>query len=273
MITGFLITFRETLEASLIVSIVLAFLKKTKNEKYNFIVYLAILFSIIFSILFAFLFLKIYGSFSGKSEKIFEGLTMLFGSFLLTTMILWMFKNKHIKKNIEKNISKNLTFKNKLGLFFLVFISIFREGIETVIFLFAASFVSSFNLLFSLLGIIFALFLGYLIYYASIKINLKLFFNISSILLIFFAAGLVAHGFHELEEAGILNPIIKNVWDINPKAPLAEQGIYPLLHEKGDIGSIFKSLFGYNGNPSLLEIICYLLYFVIIIFILKICKK
>ncbi|MEM4398158.1 MAG: FTR1 family protein [Candidatus Woesearchaeota archaeon] len=272
--SSFIITFRETLESSLIVGIVLAFLKKTKNQKYNKVVYLAVALSLFFSFLFAFVFLKVYGSFSGKAEEIFEGITMIIGSFLLTTMILWMFNNQNIKKELQNKVSENLSKENVIGIFLLVFFSILREGIETVIFLFAASFLSASNNLFSaILGIITALIIGYLFYNASLKLNVKLFFNITSILLIFFAAGLLAHGIHELEEAGIVNPIIKEIWNLNPTASEADKGIYPIMHEKGLIGSILVSLFGYNANPSLLEFIFYISYFVIIFFSYIFIKK
>ncbi|MEM3374805.1 MAG: FTR1 family protein [Candidatus Woesearchaeota archaeon] len=268
--SSFIIAFRETLEAFLIVSIVLAFLKKTNNQKYNKIVYFAIFLSILCSIFFALLFLKVYGSFSGRGEKIFEGITMIIGSFLLTTMILWLLKHRNIKSKIQNKVSENLSKENIIGIFLLVFLSILREGIETVIFLFAASFLSvSNNLLSVIFGITCALFIGYLVYNASLKFNIKLFFNITSVLLILFAAGLFAHGIHELEEAEILNPIVKNIWDLNPEAPSSEEGIYPLMHEKGFIGSILVSLFGYNANPSLLEAMAYLSYFLILSILVK----
>ncbi|PIN79655.1 high-affinity iron transporter, partial [Candidatus Woesearchaeota archaeon CG10_big_fil_rev_8_21_14_0_10_34_8] len=89
-----------------------------------------------------------------------------------------------------------------------------------------------------------------------------IFFNITSILLILFASGLVAHGIHEFQEAGLIPVIQEHLFDINP--PVTEEGIYPSLHEKGTIGSIAKGLFGYNGDPSLIEVFSWLLYLVII---------
>jgi high-affinity iron transporter len=66
---------------------------------------------------------------------------------------------------------------------------------------------------------------------------------------------MIAYGIHELQEVGFLalGPI--EVWNINP--PLLPDGGYPLLHEKGLIGGLAKALFGYNGNPSALEVIAY----------------
>ena len=72
-----------------------------------------------------------------------------------------------------------------------------------------------------------------------------------------FAAGLFAHGVHELQEAGYITVFTQEVWDINPT--LLADGSYPLLHENGYIGSFFKGLLGYNGNPSLLEMLTYLI--------------
>lgn len=140
-----------------------------------------------------------------------------------------------------------------------MFVSILREGIETVIFLGASSFVAGENTMVGALsGIVTAIILGYMIFVGSKKVNIKQFFRITSVLLIFFAAGLVAYGVHELQEAGIVPIIVEHLWNINPA--LYQDGGYPLLHENGHLGSILKGLFGYNGNPSLIEVGSYLAY-------------
>ncbi len=259
MIASFIIAFRESLEAALIVGIVLSYLVKTKQTKYFSVIFIAIASAIVSSIFGAFLFFFVAGGFSGVAEEIFEGITMLIGAVLLTTMIIWMMRQNHIARDLEEKVELEIQEDHKFGLFFLVFVSILREGIETVIFLGTASFVSEENNLFgALLGISLAVILGYIIFVGSKRINLKLFFNITNVLLILFAAGLVAHGIHELQEAGIIPIIIEHMWDINP--PLNPDGIFPLLHENGYIGSILKGLFGYNGNPSFIEILAYVSY-------------
>ncbi len=264
MIPSFIITFREVLEAALIVGIILSYLARTKQTKYNNVVYIGVISGIVASIIGALLFTSISGGFTGRAEEIFEGITMLIGASLLTTMILWMMKQKHIAKELEDRVATELTEAHRFGLFSLIFIAVFREGIETVIFLGASSFVSTNNTLIgALAGIIAAIFLGYAIFVGSMKINIKKFFNITSIVLILFAAGLVAYGVHELQEAAIVPTIIEHVWDINPK--LSSDGSYPLLHEKGYIGSILKGLFGYNGNPSFIEVLSYFVYLVVVL--------
>jgi len=269
MISSFIITFRETLEAALVVGIVLAYLVKTKKEKYNPIVYIAVVSAVIASILGAFLFNALAGGFEGRAEQIFEGISMLFAAFLLTFMILWMMKQKHIVVELHKKVSTELKERHKFGLFSLVFISVLREGIETVIFLGAASFIAagSNSAIGAVLGIIGAIILGYMLFVLSKRIDIKKFFNVTSVLLVLFAAGLVAHGVHEFEEAGIIPIVVEHVWDINPLQN--PDGSYPALHENGAIGSILKGLLGYNGNPSLIEVLSYFAYIILILILWK----
>jgi high-affinity iron transporter len=117
----------------------------------------------------------------------------------------------------------------------------------------------------ALLGIPAAIVLGYLFFVGSLKINIKKFFTVTSIILILFAAGLFAQGIHELQEAGVIPIVVEHVWDINPSA--GPDGIYPLLHENGHVGGMLKGLFGYNGNPSLLEVVVYIVYLAVIFMI------
>ncbi|MFW9958766.1 MAG: FTR1 family protein, partial [Candidatus Odinarchaeota archaeon] len=83
-------------------------------------------------------------------------------------------------------------------------------------------------------------------------------FKWTSVFLILFASGMIAYGIHELQEAGLLLIGPLEIWNINP--PLLPDGSYPLLHENGAIGGLAKTLFGYNGNPSALEVVAYLAY-------------
>lgn len=259
MIPSFIITFRETLEVALVVGIILSYLKRINQTRYNTMVYAGLGLGVLASIAGAFLFNAIAGGFTGQAEEIFEGVTMLFGAALLTGMIIWMMRQKHVAAELEQRVAAEVSGMRPLGLLLLVFVSVLREGVETVIFLGATSLVSAENnLVGALTGIVVAVLLGYIIFFGSMRINLKQFFNVTSVLLILFAAGLVAHGVHELQEARVFPTIVEHIWDINP--PVEVENIYPLLHEKGHIGSILQGLFGYNGNPSLVEVASYLLY-------------
>jgi len=263
MIASFVITFREALEAALIVGIVLGYLARTRQTRYNRIVYLAIGAAVAASIAGAALFNSIAGGFTGRAEQIFEGATMLIGAALLTTMILWMMGQRRVAAELREKVATTVAEAHRLGLFALVFVSVLREGIETVIFLGAASFTSTdYSLVGALGGLLLAGLLGYAIFAGSMRLDLAKFFTVTSILLILFAAGLAAHGVHELQEAGMIPVVVEHIWDINPA--LNPNGSYPLLHENGSLGSVLKALFGYNGNPSLLEVVTYLAYLLLV---------
>ena len=261
MLESFLVTSRETLEASLVVGIVLAYLNKTHNQNYKKTVYYGIIFGVIASLLAAFTFTFVAGDFEGTAEQIFEGMTMLIGAFLLTTMILWMMQQRHISREIEGKVEKHLMnvqpLFSHIGIFMLIFVAIIREGIETVIFLNALNYASGINFIGGTLGIIAAVAVGYLFFVITRKINLKKLFNISSILLILFAAGLVAHGVHELQEARIL-PFATPLFDISN-----------VLSDTSLFGSFLKGMFGYNPAPSLIELAAYATYLIGIIYVYK----
>ena len=262
MIESFLVTSRETLEAGLVVGIVLAYLSKTNNQSYKKSVYYGIIFGILASVLAAVIFTIFAGGFEGRAEQLFEGITMLIGAFLLTTMILWMMQQRHIAKEIEEKVEKHLMNAQPLfshiGIFILIFVAIIREGVETVIFMNALNYASGINFIGGALGVIAAIIVGYLFFVSTKKINMKKLFSVSSILLILFAAGLIAHGVHEFEEAGIVSGIVAPLFDINH-----------ILNEKGVFGSFLKGLFGYNGNPSLLEVMAYAAYLGVIFYLYR----
>ena len=102
----------------------------------------------------------------------------------------------------------------------------------------------------AVLGLGTAILLGWSLFATTVKLNLSRFFQVTSALLIVFAAGLVAHGVHEFVEVGWIPAIIDPLWDVNY-----------VLSEKSPVGLILNALFGYNGDPSLTEIMAYVAYF------------
>jgi high-affinity iron transporter len=248
-VTDFIITFRETLEASLIVGIVLAYLSQTNRKVYTHIIYLAVFLAVVGSVITALIFNAFLGGFTGASEEIFEGVAMLIASIMVSTIVVWMLKQSNHVKEVQDQVDHHLAKGQEWGLFILVFLSVLREGVETVIFLAASSLNGENNLVLAGLGVIGAISIGVMIFKLGIKVSLKPFFIITSVFLILFGAGLFAHGIHELQEVKIIPTIIEHVWDINY-----------IFDEKGQAGEFAKHLFGYNGNPSLIEVISYIIY-------------
>lgn len=101
---SFIITFRETLEAALIIGIILAFLYKTKQTEYAKYVYWGLAAAILCSVVAAGIFDVILGGFEGANEEIFEGVLMLLGSALISWMIIWLMQQKHIAQDIENEV-------------------------------------------------------------------------------------------------------------------------------------------------------------------------
>ena len=276
----FLIMFREVLEGVLVVGILYTFIVKTGKLHLKKSITNGIVASFIATAIFAVIFQITYGGFEGKQAALFEGTTMLIAAFLLSTMIIWMGRNKNVAASLEKEASdiidqdKNVS----LGLFALTFFAIFREGVEVVLFMYAILIQSDgLSIGGSIFGSLVALMIGYSIFIQGKKVPLKKFFNVTSILLIFVCAGLVAYGVHEFEEAFYTKDEMKKmeIWNINNSGPVFGFNIddngtpKPLLSDKGAIGQLFKGFFGYNGNPTSTEILSWLFTLILVSFLWK----
>lgn len=246
---AFIITFRESLEAAIIVGILFAVLQSCKAEQFKKYVWAGVAAGVVLSIVFAWVFAEFFGGFSGKTEKIYEGFLMLGVAAFITHMVFWMKGQVGVfKKNISLKVEASLLTKAVLPMFLIAFFSVVREGIETVIFFQAIDIQSDtgISVLGGIIGVISAVILATVIQQLAIKISYKKFFRITGVLLIFIAAGLIAHGIVEFQGAG---------WLVTFKKPLFD--LSAILSEKTGLGSFLKALFGYDANPSLIAVLGY----------------
>lgn len=254
----FLITLREGLEAALIIAIILAYLARSGHRDLFRPVWVGVASAIVISLLAGTALFLLVGELEGRSEALFEGLAMLTAAAVLSYMVVWMKRQAaHLRAEIEAKVQKALQAGSGLALGLLALVAVGREGIETVLFLLAAtrSIAPGESALGGVSGLLVAIILGYLVYQGSHRLNLRLLFNITGLLLILFAAGLLALGLHELQEAGVFPVVKEALWDTSQFLP-----------EKTGLGSFLKSLFGYNSNPELLEVLFYLGYLGISLF-------
>ncbi|MCH7997964.1 MAG: FTR1 family protein [Chloroflexi bacterium] len=252
---SFLITLREGLEAGLIVAIILAYLKSTNQRRHFRTVLLAALAAVAISLVVGAAIFAIAGEFEGRGAEAFEGLAMLAAVGVLSWMIVWMKRQSAgIKKSLEHEMAQAIGMGSVFALALIPFSAILREGLETAVFLFAATRTSTplESTIGATAGIVVAVGLSWGIYSGGYRLNLRVFFNVTGTLLIFFAAGLLIHGIHELQEAALLPISIEHVWDINN-----------IVNDGSGVGLWLKALLGYNGNPSLLEVIAYPTYLVL----------
>jgi len=257
MLPSFLLSLREGIEAALIIGIVLGAIRKVDRNDLKPIVWGGILSAIVVSVFGAVVLQQFGASLEGRAEILFEGITMILAASLLTWMIFWMQRqSRHIKGEIENNVRLASQMSGKRAIFLLAFFAVVREGAELAIFLTATAMASSpqATLIGTLLGLLAAVLLGWVIFASTIRLNLSLFFQVTGVMLVLFSAGLVAHGVHEFTEIGWLPPIVEHIWDLNAVLP-----------ETSTFGQLLSTLFGYNGNPSLLEVLAYASYFIAIV--------
>lgn len=257
MLAAGLITFREGLEAALIVGIVLGYLLKIGQRRQMRFAWAGVLAAIVVSILAAVGLLIIGTGLEEPYEQIFEGSMMLLAVIILTWMIFWMrYQGRFMKRDLEHQVQATLTRNLPLGVFALAFVAVFREGIETALFLSASAFATDAmaTLLGSLVGLGLAVGAGYAIYVMSMRLNVKKFFDVTSVLLLVFAAGLFAHAVHEFQEIGWLPVLTQQAWNFTAVLPNGSTA-----------GSILRALAGYNDSPTLLEVVAYVFYWVVIL--------
>lgn len=218
MIASFLITFREALEAALIVGIVAAHLGKIERRDLNKYLYAGTAGAVLASMALGWMVLTIYGGLPSGADKLFEGAASVTATVVLTCMIFWMAKNAQmVKGELEEKVDIAITSGYLFGITALAFVAVLREGLETVLFLTALAAADPWETLAgAVVGVIMVVFLAVLMMKGVYRLDIKRFFKYTSLILLVFAAGLLGYGVHELVEAGLLPPIIEHVWDIKP---------------------------------------------------------
>ena len=210
MFQSLVITLREGVEAALIVGIVSGYLKKTGRASANRIVYWALLTAVGASLALGFILHTLQLTELGDA---YEGWLMLTGAVFVASMTVWMWRTgKRLKQEIESKLSTLAGGPRApgrwaaWGLFVFVFLMVFREGTETVLFLAAVSLRTTalMNFVGGVLGLALAVGLGVAFFKGSLKVNLRKFFAVTTLVLLVVAVQLFVSGLHELSEALVL---------------------------------------------------------------------
>jgi high-affinity iron transporter len=256
MLTGFLLSLREGLEIALVIGIVIGALRKMQRAELIPIVWLGAGSAAILCLIAAALLTWVGGKLEGRAEQLFEGFAMLAAAALLTWMIFWLHGHaRTMREKLETDVRRSVIIPGKMAMFGLAFLAVGREGLELALFLIAARVASDTlgTLSGAVLGLAAAAMMGWMIFSGTRRLSLSSFFRVTNVVLIIVAAGLVAHGVHELNEAGLIPAIIDPVWDINY-----------IFDESSLLGEFMKTLVGYNGNPSLTEVLATMGYFLLV---------
>src|SRR5215470_5708438 len=218
MFSALVVTLREGVEAALIVGITLVYLSKIGRPDLRRTVYIALGAALLGSIAGA-----IGLSYLPITQDSFEGWVMLVAAVMVVGMILFMMRTaRKLKGEIESRVGSLAGAGSQWGLFAFVFLMVFREGIETVAILAGVSLNSTelMSFLGTLLGVALAVVFGVMFVKGSVRIDLRKFFRVTTVILFFVAAQLIISGLHELSESGVLpssksemaliGPIVRN---------------------------------------------------------------
>jgi high-affinity iron transporter len=259
---SFVIALREGIEAALIVSILLAYLKQLGATDRSRLVWWGTGVAVALSAGVGIAVFAAGAEFEGRTEEIFEGLVTLAAVGVLTWMIFWMRRQgARIRSELQEKVDTALV-AGGLALAGLAFFAVLREGIETALFLFAAAqgtavegaeVAPASQLVGATLGLGLAIVLGVLLYRGGIRMNLRTFFRVTGWILIVVAAGLFAYSLHELQEAGWIPILEAHAYDLSASLPDDE-----------GVGAILRGLVGYNADPTWLEVVGWIGYLVVI---------
>jgi high-affinity iron transporter len=206
MLQALVVMLREGLEASLIVGIVLAYLRKVGAGDRAAAVWIGVAAAIAVSFAMGGLLAWTVGEMEGKAAHIYDGVAMLLAVGVLTWMVFWMRRQARSYGNeLRSRVAAALGAGSSAALATVAFIAVAREGIETALFLFTTSSSASWGAIFvgASIGTALAVALGVAIYRGSTRLELRQFFTITSGLLFVFAAYLLIGAFGEFAEAGI----------------------------------------------------------------------
>ncbi len=265
--TGLLTGLREGVEAALIVSIILAYLAKTGNQRHFGKIWLGAGAAVVLSIAVGLILFITIGGFEEPAEQIFEGFAMIIAAGVVTWMLFWMRRTSaNIKGQLQEGVDRALVEGGVFGLAILAFTAVIREGIETALFLMgqatAAGTEASSTLIGAVIGLLIAVGIGYGLYKGARVINLRTFFSWTGIALIFIAAGLLSHGVHEFIEAGWITFGTGTAFDISGVLPHE-----PDAGALGVVGSILRALVGYTSTPEWITFLAWLAYIVVVLYL------
>ncbi len=205
MVQSLVITLREGVEAALIVGIVLGYLNKTGRQEWSRYAWWGLVTAVVASLGVAYLVYRFE-----VLEDAYEGWLMLIGAVFVASLVYWMWRTgKGLKRQIESKLSELSSSPGRgaaFGLFLFVFLMVFREGVETVLFLAAVSLRTSelLNFMGGVLGLLLAMALGVAFFKGSVKVDLRRFFAVTTLVLLVVAVQLLVSGVHELSEAQVL---------------------------------------------------------------------
>ena len=259
MLANYLIGLREGLEATLVVSILIAYLVKTDNRSRLRAVWIGVLAAVALSLAFGAVLTFTSSNLSFEAQERFGGTLSIIAVAFVTWMVFWMRRTaRFLKRELEGRMEAALAM-GSLALALTAFLAVGREGLETSLFIWAAAQAAGSGwtpIVGATLGIASAILLGWLLYRRAITINLAKFFTWTGAGLIIVAGGVFAYGIHDLQEAGTLPGLNNLAFDVSGAVP-----------PDSWYGTLLKGVFNFSPQTTWLEAIAWLCYVIPVMFL------
>ena len=266
MIQTLLIMWRETLEAALIVGILLTYLGRSGQRAGVRWVWLGAGAAVAAAMACAAASHGAIAMLDPDTQEVLQAAILFLAVGVLSWMIVWM--NRHaraIRGNLHEKADRALAGGRLVGLATIAFVAVFREGVETVLFLWGVVLERGGHGVMPLLaagvgGALLAVATAWLFFRGFSFLSLPTFFRVTGVLLVFVAAGLLASAVNKLIALDYLPPIVPQVWNTSW-----------LVRDGSAVGAILGALMGYRSRPSLLEVLVFVAYFPPMLWALRRC--
>ena len=256
MLVAYLIMLREGIEAALIVGIIAGYLKQTGRAEWMPHVWLGVVLAIVICSALGVGLALTSTEFPQKQQELFEGIIAVVATGVLTSMVFWMKRAaRAIKHELHGSIEAALQPGDHQGraLVVMAFFAVGREGLESVFFLMATvqQDVGLAVPIGATLGLLSAVGVGAAITYGGYRLDLRRFFGLTGVLIVFVAAGLLASGLRAFHEAGLWNGLQQTAFDLSS-----------ILPSDSVLGTLLTGFLGYQDMPSVGEVVAYLAFLV-----------
>ncbi len=258
MLANYLIGLREGLEASLVVSILIAYLVKTDRRALLPRVWLGVAAAIVVSLGFGALLTFGPRGLTFEAQEMIGGALSIVAVVFVTWMVFWMARTSRTLSSDLRGQVDAAVERNGWSLVLVAALAVGREGLETALFLWAATQATSRSqnpslepLIGAALGVVTAALLAYLLYRGALRINLARFFAITGGILIVVAAGVLSYGVHDLQEAGVLPGLNNLAFDVSATIPPTSW-----------YGTLLKGTLNFSPATTVLEATVWVLYVV-----------
>ncbi|TJZ54056.1 FTR1 family protein [Streptomyces piniterrae] len=259
MFANYLIGLREGLEATLVVCILVAYLVKTGNRSKLPPIWLGVGIAVALSLTVGAVLQFGSTQLTFEAQEALGGVLSIVAVGLVTTMVFWMRRTaRHLKAELHGKLDEALAIGTG-ALVATAFLAVGREGLETALFVWSAAQATDDGarpLAGAVLGLLSAVVLGWLFYRGALRINLAKFFTWTGAVLVVIAAGVLAYGVHDLQEASILPGLDNRLFDISATIP-----------PDSWYGALLKGIFNFQPNPSVLQAIFWVLYLLPVLFL------